>query len=267
MPLYDRQTLVTTTELAAVAAFAHVGADGIPHLMPVTPLLLDGDPAFTLTYACLDLAKEITASPQAALVFHDSRLAYAGWSPLTVRAEIEVVPDPDGGLFSEKLLDQELRKFPPDRQLIDSPLLRRENWWYMPRLIVRLVETGEPRPIARRESSDHGVLAYVSGEGLTASAVRVEDWNANRIHVRLFGDEPLRKTSPAALLYHDFAVPDMDPRATFLATGLLENGCLYVARRSGSRFLGKRPGLLTRWRGYKDIERRCKAGLKEREGL
>lgn len=263
---YDRQTLITSTELAAVAAFAHIGADGTPRLMPVTPLLLDGVPAFTVTYARLELAREIAASPQAALVFHDSRLAYAGWSPLTVATGVEVVPDPDGELFCEKLLDQELRKFPPDRQLIDSPLLRRENWWYMPRLIVRLVETGEPRPIARRETSDHGVLAYVSGEGLTADAARVEDWDADRIHVRLLGDESLRKSSPAALLYHDFAVPDMDPRTTFLATGLLENGRLFVTRRSGSRLLGKRPSLLTRWRGHKDLERRCKAGLKEREG-
>lgn len=261
---YDRQTLITSTELAAVAAFAHTGADDMPRLMPVTPLLLDGAPTFTITYARLELAREIAASPQAALVFHDSRLAYAGWNPLTVRAGVEVIPDPDGELFCEELLDQELRKFPPERQLIDSPLLRRENWWYMPRLIVRLAQTGEPRPIARRKTSDHGVLAYISDEGLTADAVRVEDWDADRIHVRLLGDEPLRKSSPAALLSHDFAVPDMDPRATFLATGLLENGHLSVARRSGSRFLGKRPGLLTRWRGHKDIERRCKAGLKER---
>jgi hypothetical protein len=267
MSEYDRQTLITSTELAAVAVFAYTGADDMPRLMPVTPLLLDGAPTFTITYACLELAREIAASPQAALVFHDSRLAYAGWNPLTVRAGVKVVPDPDGDLFYEELLDQELRKFPPDRQLIDSPLLRRENWWYMPRLIVRLVETGEPRPIARRETSDHGVLAYVSGEGLTADAVRVEDWDADRIPVRLLGDEPSRKSSPAALLYHDFAVPDMDPRATFLATGLLENGRLFVTRRSGSRLLGKRPGLLTRWRGQKDLERRCKAGLKEREGL
>jgi len=264
---YDRQTLITSTELAAVAAFAHTGADGTPHLTPVTPLLLDGFPAFTVTYARLELAREIAASPQAALVFHDSRLAYAGWSPLTVAAGVEVIPDPEGELFCEKLLDQELRKFPPDRQLIDSPLLRRENWWYMPRLIVRLIEPGKPRPIARRETSGHGVLAYVSGEGLTADAVRVEDWDADRIRVRLLGDEPLRKSSLAALLYHDFAVPDMDPRVTFLATGLLENGHLFVARRSGSRLLGKRPGLLARWRGHKELERCCKAGLKEREGL
>lgn len=262
---YDRQTLITSAELAAVAAFAHIGADDMPRLTPVTPLLLDGVPTFTVTYACLELAREIAASSHVALVFHDSRLAYAGWSPLSVTARAEVIQDPDGELFREKLLHQELRKFPPDRQLIDSPLLLRENWWYVPRLIVRLYETGEPRPIARRESPDHAVLAHVSGGELTAESVRVEDWDAERIPVRFpgAGEPPPPESSPAALLYHDFAIPDMDPRTSFLAVGQLENDRLSVIRRSGSRTLGKRPGLLTRWRRHKDLERRCKAGSKE----
>ncbi len=267
MALYDQQTLITTTDLAAVAAFAHISAGGTPHLMPVTPLLLDGRTAFTLTYARLELAREISTSPHAALVYTDSRLAYVGWSPLTVTGKVEVLPDPDGELFCEKLLHQELRKFPPDRQLIDSPLLQRENWWYVPRLVVRFTETEEPRPVPRRETPDHGVLAYASGSALTAETVRVEDWEAERIPVRLLGAEPMRESSPAALLYHDFAVPDMDPRTTFLAIGLLENGRLFVAQRSGSRTLGKRPGLLARWRRHKDLKRRCQTGLKERGEL
>ncbi len=265
MSLYDRQTLTTTTELAAVAAFAYAGADGTPHLMPVTPLLLDGDPAFTLPYARLELAREIFASSQAALLYADSRLAYVGWSPLAATVKAEVIPDPEGELFCEKLLHQELRKFPPDRQLIDSPLLRRENWWYVPRLIVRLVEPGEPRPVARRETQDHGVLAYVSDKGLTAESVRVADWGAERISVGLSGvNERSVERSPATLLYYDFEVPDMDPRTSFLAAGRLENGRLSVAHRSGSRTLGKRPGLIARWRAQRDLERRCKAGLKSR---
>ena len=257
------QTLTTSAEMAAVAEFAYLDASGVPRIEPVTPLLLDGVPVFTLTYARSEKVREISASSQAALVLSDSRLAYVGWRPLTATVRVEVIQDPEGELFSEKLLHQELRKFPPDRQLIDSPLLRRENWWYVPRFIVRLVETGEPRPVARREIPDHGVLAYVSGEGLTAETVRVEDWNADRIPIRLPGPgEPsLPEGSPAALLYHDFAVPDMDPRTSFLAAGRLENGRLSVTRRSGSRTLGERPGLLTRWRAQRDLKRRCEAGL------
>ncbi len=261
---YDDQTLATTAELAAVAAFAHVGRDGVPSLMPVTPLMLDGDPAFTLDYASSELAREISASRQTALVYADSRLAYVGWSPLAVEARVEVFPDPEGELFREKLLHQEVRKFPPARQLIDSPLLQRENWWYLPRWIVRVAEAGEPRPVARRAGPDHGVLAYETGGSLAAETVSVEDWDADRVPLRPPGEpRPLPEGSRAALLYHDFADPDMDPRTTLLIQGRLENGRLRVARRSGSRSLGERPGLLARWRAQRDLERRCKAGIKE----
>ncbi|MDP9476585.1 MAG: hypothetical protein M3R38_13030, partial [Actinomycetota bacterium] len=76
MSLYDPQTFATTTELSAVAAFAYVGPDGTPRIVPVTPLLLEGDPAFTLTYALSETAQEISTATGAALVFFDSRLAY-----------------------------------------------------------------------------------------------------------------------------------------------------------------------------------------------
>lgn len=267
MPVYDLQTLTTTTEVAAVAAFAFIGVDGTPRIEPVTPLLLDGDPAFTLTYARSGLAREISASPRVALVFSDSRLAYVGWNPLTVTAGAEVVPDPEGDVFREELLDQELRKFPPDRELIGNLLLQRENWWYLPRRIVRIVQAGEPRPVARRSGPDHGILAYEAGDALTAETVRVEDWDADRIPLRPYatGTSLPPDSVPAALFFHDFAPPDMDPRTTFLARGLLENGRLFVSQRSGSRTLGKRPGLITRWRTQRDLERRCKAALKNEE--
>jgi len=268
MAAYDAQTLTTTTEMAAVAEVAYRDRDGAVRLRPITPLLLRGEPAFTLSYADSGLARELAASPRTCLVFSDSRFAYVGWSPLAVEARVEVAPDPEGDLFREELLHQEVRKFPPDRQLIDSPLLQRENWWYLPRWIVRVAEAKEPRPLVRRADPDHGVLAYYEGGALTAETVLVEDWDADRIPVRLPGGPgpPLAQGSPAALFYHDFAIPDMDPRVSFLATGRLENGRLSVAERSGSRVLGKRPGLLTRWRAQRDLERRCKAGLEEQAG-
>jgi hypothetical protein len=265
MQAYDQQTLRTTTELAAIATVAYSGPDGMPRMISVTPLLLDGAPAFTLTYARSDLAQEILASPQAVVAFADSRLAYVGWSPLCVTAKMEVIPDPEGQLFRDKLLHQQLRKFPPDRQLIGSLLLQRENWWYMPRWIVRVAEAGEPRAVARRTGADHGILARKAGQAIAADTVRVEDWDSDPIVVEPHSDEGLASgTFPAALFFHDFAIPDMDPRTSFLITGWLDKGHLSVTQRTGSRELGKRPGLLARWRAQRDLERRCKAGLKTR---
>jgi hypothetical protein len=265
MTVYDRQTLATTAELAAVAAFACVGADGDPLIEPVAPLLFEGSPTFTLTYARTDLAQRISSSPRVALVFSDSRLAYVGWNPLSVTAKAQVIPDPGGKVFREKLLDQELRKFPPDRELIGSLLLQSENWWYVPRWIVRLVEAGEPHPVARRTGPHHGVLAYDTGETLVSETVRVEDWAADRIPIRPFDARTSLPSEdvPAALFYHDFAIPDMDPRTSMLARGRLTNSRLSVTERGGSTTLDKRPGLLARWRAQRNLERRCKAGLKE----
>nr|MBA3232190.1 pyridoxamine 5'-phosphate oxidase family protein [Acidobacteriota bacterium] len=166
--------------------------------------------------------------------------------------------------FVEKqLLWQELRKFPPARALADTPVLRREYWWYVPRHIVRLGELGEPAPAGRRTGEEHGVLAWSGGEGLAAETVRVGDWEAGRIPVTPLSPDgaALPDGTPAALLSHDFEVPEMEQRATFLATGRLLNGRLEVEERSGERKVGKRPGLVARWRGLKSFERACKAGL------
>ncbi|HSK99892.1 MAG TPA: hypothetical protein VK869_06110 [Rubrobacteraceae bacterium] len=264
MPTYDSQTIVTTAELAAVAAVAYIAPDGVPAIEPVTPLLFRGDPAFTLPFARSALVREISSSPRVAFVFSDSRLAYVGWNSLAVTGRTEVTADPDGELFRDELLHQELRKFPPDRQLIGNMLLQRENWWYLPRFIVRLAEAEEPRPVARRAGADYGVLACEAGGLFTAETVRVEDWDAERIPVRASaGQTPLLPEGvPAALFLHDFAVPDMDPRTSFLARGRMENGRLLVSERRGSPILGKRPGLLARWRAQRDLERRCKAGIR-----
>ena len=133
----------------------------------------------------------------------------------------------------------------------------------MPRWIVHVVEAGEPRAVARRTGLDQGVLAWKTDRAIAADTVLVEDWDADPIVVEPLSDEGLpSETCPAALFFHDFVIPDMDPRTSFLATGWLDNGRLSVMRRAGSLELGKRPGLIARWRAQRDFERRCKAGLK-----
>lgn len=252
--------------MAAVAELAYLGEDGIPHLEALTPLPLDGEPAFALPYSRVGLARRLEEAPQVSVTFSDSRLARVGWSPLAAEGTVEVVPDPEGDLFLEELLYWELRKFWPARQLIGSLVLRRDNWWYVPRLILRFIQTAPPRPAARRTEPEHGVLAWKIEEGVTSDTVQVEDWEAERPVVSpLSPDTALPGGVLAALLYHDFSVPDMEQRASLLLTGRLENGRLSVSERSGSRSLGKRPGLISRWRMQKDLERRCKSGL-DREG-
>ena len=266
MAVYDLQTLRTSAEMAAVAELAYLDDVGSPRIEPLTPLLLEKEPVFALTYDWIDLARKLEKSPEVSLTFSDSRLARVGWSPLAVSGGIEVVPDPEGDLFLQELLDWEFRKFWPSRQLIGSLVLQKDNWWYLPRLVLRFTGTETPRLIERRTKPDHAVLAWRTDAGVVSDTVRVEDWEAERpVVTELPSEAALHDNAPAALLYHDFSVPDREQQATLHLSGRLENRRLAVAQRNGSRTLGKRPGIVARWRAQKDLERRCRAGLKDPE--
>ncbi len=264
MAVYDLQTLRTSAETAAVAELSYLDPDGSPCIEPLTPLLMQKEPSFALPYSRIDLARKLEMSPRVSLAFSDSRLARVGWSPLVVEGMMEVVPDPEGDLFLEELLYWELRKYGPSRQLIGSLVLRRDNWWYVPRLILRFTEIKTLQPIARRAGPDHGVLAWKTGEDISSGAVRVEDWEAGRPAVSpLPPGTELPGGVPAALLHHDFSIPDLEQHAALRLSGRLENGRLDVTNREGTRTLGKRPRPLARWRAQKYLERRCRAGLKD----
>lgn len=263
MTVYDDQTLRTSAEMAAVAELAYIDEDGSPRIESLTPLTLEKEPVFALTYDRVDFAHKLEKSPGVSLTFSDSRLARVGWSPLAVEGRIEVLQDAEGETFLDELLPWELRKFWPSRQLIGSLVLQRDNWWYLPRLILRFTEFETPRPITRRTDPHHGILAWKTTEGISSDTVQVEDWEADRPTIISQAPNTALQAGPAALLYHDFSVPDREQQAILHLSGRLENGRLSVASREGSRTLGKRPGIVARWREQKELEKRCRAGLKD----
>lgn len=263
---YDLQTLVTSAELAALGAVALPGSGGgPPEIRGVTPLLLDGAPAFTLTYDRLEEARRIARAPALTLALYDPRLARVGWSPLAAPVRATVEPDPEGKRFCDELLEPELRKHPPSRELANSFLLQRENWWYLPRLIVRLEPVEPPRPLTRRTDPSHGLLAWTNGPGEHpgAQTVAVSDPEGDRVSVTSLGEGEPPDGAPATLRLHDLELPEMERSATLTLSGRLRGGTLAVESRSGSTALGSRPGVLARWRWLRSLERGCKRGLKE----
>lgn len=261
-----KNDVISAADLAATAEIAFFDRSGRPRLRSVVPLVSEGVPAFTLTFAECDLAREIERSPEVRLVFSDSRLAYAGWNALSVPARSKMVADPKGDDFLDLFLEQELRKYPPSRLYMDTIMQRRENWWYTPRLMFFLEDLGEPKAIQRRTSpKDAGVLAWDSGEGLRAETVEVGEWGEDRMPLRSAGEASLAE-GPAALLFHDFSVPDMEQETSFHATGNLSGGRLYVESREGSRELPPLPGLISRLRAQRSLKKRCAAGIKEYDG-
>lgn len=258
-----RNDVVSAADLAATAEIAFLDRSGRPKVRSITPLVREGVPAFTLTFAEYDLAREISASPEVCLVFSDSRLAYAGWKSLSVPARARMTPDPKGDDFLDFFLEQELRKYPPSRLYMDTIMQRRENWWYTPRLMFFLEDLGEPRSIARR-SENTGVLAWDSGDGLRAETVEIGEWREEIMPIHSTGETPLVE-GPAALLFHDFSVPDMEQETSLHVTGHLSGGRLSVENREGSRELPSLPGLVARFKMQRSLKKRCAAGLEEYE--
>lgn len=257
----------SSARTAATAELAYLDGEGRVRARPVTPLVLDGNPAFTLACSDAALAEELRRSPEACLVFSDSRLALVGWKPLAARVRLEMTPDLEGELFREELLTEELRKYPPDRKLLDSMMLRRENWWYMPRFIFRAAdEIGELHPVEKRTSPNHSVLAWGDGDGgVSADTVEVEDWEGEKISTKSLAGRNLPASNNAALLRHDFTVPDMEQRTSFLAVGTMNNGRFSLGGSEGERELGSPPGLIRRWREFRNLRKRCIAAIAKHE--
>ncbi|MBW3602219.1 MAG: pyridoxamine 5'-phosphate oxidase family protein [Actinobacteria bacterium] len=259
----DAAALARSAARAALAEVAWRAPDGRVRCEALTPLVAGDRPVFALPYARLGLASELEAAGAAAIVLSDSRLARRGWTPLGATVSLSVTADPQGERFADELMDQELRKHPPSRALIDSLLLRREHWWYLPRLLVETGRVARVRPVGRRSGPDEAVLAYATGGTVDADTVAVRDWDEPRVRLRsLAGRDPdAVGEAPATLFSHDFTVPDLDARSVRFAEGRLVGGRLHVERRGGRPLVGGPPGLLARLRALRDLRRACVRGL------
>lgn len=247
-------------QTATVGELAWLDGAGRPDACPVTPLLLADQPAVAYPYAQAALARRLAAAPVAALVVSDDRLTARGWRPVAVTGRPRLVEDERGELFTEQLLGQELRKYPPARALIDSPLLRREHWWYLPRLIV-VLEAGSAAPVGARPGGTGEVLAVAGdGERLYVDTVeRAGDGYGNTRVVSLAGRPPV--TGPAVLLGHDFSAPDLERWTPWTTRGRLAGGALTVAEPPARTGLEPPLGLWRRLARHRGLERACRRAL------
>lgn len=187
----------------------------------------------------------------------DQRLSGAAWEPLAALGRVTLFEDGEGELFRAQLLDQELRKHPPARALAGSPILRREHWWYLPRLVL-LLEVEHVGPVAPRAGPLDAVLA-VDADGLRVSTVRVVDWEADPLGV-VGGPADVR--GPAVLVGQEVSVPDAERWTVHSTTGCYDDGRLLDAQRPVSRELEPVPGLRARVRRQRELERACVRALR-----
>lgn len=260
---------------AGVGELVWVAPDGVPRAYGVVPLLLDGRPAVALPWALEAVAREAAASPSVALVLAEPRMAGPGFTALAMVGAPELVADADGDLVVDRLLDEELRKHPPSRALADSPLLRREHWWYLPRLVLLLDAAAHVVPLAPRRSPADATLAVAAPGGLAVATVTVEDWDADPVPVAPVpapggATEPAAPRQPegrlpdgpAALVGQELSVPDVERWTVHVTRGSLTAGRLAVTERPATRALEPVPGLLARVRRQRALERGCVRALK-----
>ncbi|GAA1202471.1 hypothetical protein [Prauserella alba] len=170
---------------AVTAELCWTNPDGSTAAIAVTPVLRGPDPASATVCAALPYARAgevegLRSAAAAVFAVTDSRSlpgdaaaetaagdASAGvvLSGIAAAGTVRIIDDLHGELFTEELLDQELVKYPPSRALADSVLLRRENWWWLPRIVVELTGSAAgagsagtmPLP-ARTDPTRHALL-------------------------------------------------------------------------------------------------------------
>ena len=254
----DPTALVSASSLAELCWLA---PDGTPRVRGVVPLLLEERPVVAFLYADEDVAREAAASPRVALVAAEPRSTSAAFTPTVLHARPTLREDPEGDLYVGELVVQELRRFPPARVFADSPLLMREHWWYLPRLVLDLdVEAAAPTT-AREAPYDH-LLAVAHDGGLevrAAGPVGERGPEQSRLDVVVDGTPP--RPGPAVLFGQDASFPDLERWAQWRWQGHWDGERLAVSEAPAFTGLGPPPGLVQRWRRQRDLERRCIAAI------
>jgi hypothetical protein len=204
----------------------------------------------------------VAAAPAVALSLTDPRMTGGGWRPLAATGRVRLIEDKDGELFKKELLTEELRKYPPSRVFADSIMLRREYWWYVPRLILALDLT-PPIPVEPRADASSQVLAVWGGDRLHIDTVRVADAGPDRLDVTSLAGRAV-PDGRAALLGHDFSMRDLEQWTPWVTRGDLSGGILAVTEWPERATLERVPKLRERFRRQRDLERACRAALEAR---
>lgn len=240
---------------APVAEVAWREADLTLRATGVLPLVEARGPVLALTYADVALAEALAAAPEALLTLTEARGAGAAYIPLLLRCRTRLVADPEGERFTASLLEQELLRWPPARLYADSVLLRREHWWWLPRLLVELDVEAVETFSGRSDAADH-LLVVDPGTGLEA---RVATVRADPLAVRVHGEPP--PAGEAVLLGQDLSFPDLERWGRWRWEGRWDGHDLRVRRSPGRIGLPPTPGVLTRVRRHRRLERACRQAL------
>jgi len=252
--------LLTTWRAAQLGELVWDTPDG-PDALPVVPLSDDGVPCVALPYSSLARADTLAAAGTAVACVSVPELAGSS-TPMAVRVRVRRLDDLDGEHFeTSQLLLQELAKHPPSRRRLDSILLRREHWWFLPRILLHLEAVEQPRALGT--DGPTGALLGRRGPAgpATLEVVDVRVTGRDAHGATLDGAPTTSGATPAVLLEHGAEPPDLERTWGVRTSGVLDGAQL---RANGVERWGRAdrmPTLLGRIRDEWALERACRAGL------
>ena len=251
----SRSTAVRTVNSASLAEVAWVDPQGAPRAIGVIPLLRGDEVAVAFTFDRVDQALALAGAEVVDLVVREPRNTASGWRPAAWRCTSRLVEDVDGDLFVAELLDQELRRYPPARRYADSPMLCREHWWYLPRLILQLDPVAElEAPAGSADPQDVLLVTATDGRPVTGGA-RLADGRV----AASWGPSPA--PGPGLLHGQDATFPDLEDWLPWEAQVSVAEGEITAEAPPGPPRPVGAPTLRRRWRREREFAAACRAGL------
>ncbi|WP_199434924.1 hypothetical protein [Qaidamihabitans albus] len=259
--------LVPLWRRALAAEICWLDGAGEPAALAVTPLLAGDVPCVALPYARAGEVASLHEAARVAFAVTDSRSLPGGgpgraWIGSAGRTE-----DSEGDFFAVELLRQELLKYPPSRALADSPLLCRENWWWLPRIVIRLERPVREVELPPRTNPRRHALLVRERDGElsldTAEIPESPEIRPSQVVLRRPDGGDLRGDGAGAMaLGYDYSMPDLERWETWSLRGRLLGDRLDVTERHGDpdAELGPLP-LLERIRRQRALSRGCRRGL------
>lgn len=254
------EQLDKSIEASSLAELTWTRPSGDVHAVGVIALAYHARPVVAFTYAAAAVAREIAASPHVVLALTEQRSTSSAFVAMAASGRPTLYEDREGDFFVDELLLEELRRYPPARRYADSPLLRREHWWYLPRLVVGL-DVDDVHPLTGRSSADEHLLAVATAPGeITVRTARVESGTTD---VAVAPNAPVTE-GPAVLFGQDASFPDLEQWSQWCWRGWWNGHHLEVQDAPGRVGLGPVPGIWQRWRAHRDFERRCRGAIPAR---
>lgn len=197
-----------------------------------------------------------------------------GRSAVVGTGPVEVVEDLDGSEFVEHLVEQEAIKHPPTRLRADSLISRRENWWWVPRVIVSLASIDEERGLHPRTRAGDALLVRDRAGRPEVDVVTAEDWSDRSAESLTLwsrsGGLLGGAQEPAFVFGHQYSL-DFERWERWSRSGRLNGESLLTSEAEGAP-VGDSPAgplppysLIERFSNHRSLARTCRSAIAEAE--